>query len=147
MRFPRIACLFVVCCAANLFAQSSNGSINGLVSDLSSAAVVGAEVVAVNDETGLQYPTKTNREGIYVLPSLPPGPYRLQVSKSGFKTLIKPDIVLNVQDSLSLNFTLLVGALHEIVTVAGGAPLVNTEDATVSTVVDRPRAENLPLTR
>ena len=129
-----------VCLALNtfsLFAQSPNGNINGLVSDPSSAAVVGAEIVAVNDVTGVQYTTKTNNEGIYVLPNLPPGPYRVQVSKIGFKTLIKPDIVLNVQDSLSINFTLLVGAFHEIVTVEGGASMINTTDASVSTVVDQ----------
>ena len=147
MRFPRFV-PFVVCLALNtfsLFAQSPNGNINGLVSDPSSAAVVGAEVVAVNDVTRVQYSTTTNGEGIYVLPNLPPGPYRLQVSKIGFKTLIKPDITLNVQDSRSINFTLLIGALHEIVTVAGGTSLVNTETGTVSTVVDRKFVENLPL--
>ena len=63
----------------------------------------------------------------------------------GFKTIIKPDIILNVQDALSINFTLPVGALLETVTVTGGAPLVNTENATVSTVVDRQFAENLPM--
>ena len=147
MRFPRFVPFFI-CITLNtfsLFAQSPDGNINGLVSDPSSAVVVGAEVVAVNDVTGVQYTTRTNGEGIYVLPNLPPGPYRVQVSKIGFKTLIKPDIVLNVQDSLSINFTLLVGAFHEIVTVQGGAPLVNTENATVSTVVDRQFAENLPM--
>src|SRR3984893_5831992 len=147
MRFPRFV-PFLVCLALStfsLFAQSPNGNINGLVSDPSSAAVVGAEIVAVNDVTGVQYTTRTSQEGIYVLPNLPPGPYRVQVSKVGFKTLIKPDIVLNVQDSLSINFTLLVGAFHEIVTVQGGAPLVNTKDASVSTVVDRQFAENLPM--
>src|SRR5271165_3514255 len=147
MRFPRFV-PFLICITLNtfsLFAQSPNGNINGLVSDPSSAAVVGAEVVAVNDVTGVQYTTKTNSEGIYVLPNLPPGPYRVQVSKIGFKTLIKPDIILNIQDSLSMNFTLLVGAFHEIVTVQGGAPLVNTESASVSTVVDRQFAENLPM--
>src|SRR5580698_4634176 len=147
MRFPRIVPLFVCFAMSTLpvFAQSPNGNINGLVSDPSSAAVVGAEVVAVNDVTGVQYTTKTNSEGIYVLPNLPPGPYRVQVSRVGFKTIIKPDIVLNVQDALSINFTLPVGAFHEIVTVEGGAPLVNTETATVSTVVDRQFAENLPM--
>src|ERR1700758_1517545 len=147
MRFPRFV-PFVVCLTLNtlpLFAQSPNGNINGLVSDPSSAAVAGAEIVAVNDVTGVQYTTKTNSEGIYVLPNLPPGPYRVQVSKLGFKTLIKPEVVLNVQDSLSINFTLLVGAFHEVVTVQGGAPLVNTENASVSTVVDRQFAENLPM--
>ena len=131
MRFPRFVPLFlyITLNTFSLFAQSPNGNINGQVSDPSSAAVVGAEVVAVNDVTRVQYTTKTNGEGIYVLPNLPPGPYRLQVSKVGFKTLIKPDIVLNIQDSLSINFTLMVGAFHEIVTVEGGAPLVNTEMA------------------
>jgi hypothetical protein len=147
MRFPRFVPI-LVCITLNtfsLFAQSPNGNINGLVSDPSSAAVVGAEVVAVNDVTRVQYPTKTNSEGIYVLPNLPPGPYRVEVSKIGFKTLVKPDITLNVQDSLSINFTLVVGAFHEIVTIEGGAPLVNTESATVSTVVDRGYVENMPL--
>src|SRR5271165_224728 len=112
MRFPRFV-PFLVCITLNtfsLFAQSPNGNINGLVSDPSSAAVVGAEVVAVNDVTGAQYTTRTNGEGIYVLPNLPPGPYRIQVAKVGFKTVIKPDITLNVQDALSVNFTLPVGA-------------------------------------
>src|ERR1700733_11021015 len=108
MRFPRFVSLFIVFALStfSLFAQSPDGNINGLVSDPSSAAVVGAEVVVVNDVTGVQHTTKTNNEGIYVLPSLPPGPYRLQVSKVGFKTLMKPDIVLNVQDALAINFTL-----------------------------------------
>ena len=147
MRFPRFVPLYVclMLSTIHLLAQSPDGNINGLVSDPSSAAVVGAEIVAVNDVTGVQYTTKTNGEGIYVLPNLPPGPYRLQVSKLGFKTIIKPDIVLNVQDALSINFTLPVGATYEVLTVEGGAPLVNTENATVSTVVDRQFAENLPM--
>jgi len=58
--------------------------------------VVGAEIVPVNDVTGVRYTTKTNNEGIYGLPNLPPGPYRVHVSKIGFKTLIKPGIVLDV---------------------------------------------------
>jgi hypothetical protein len=147
MRFPLVVSVFVCVAVITvpLCAQSPNGNINGLVSDPTNAAVSEAEIVAVNDVTGVQYTTKTNAEGIYVLPNLPPGPYRVQVSKIGFKTLIKPDIVLNVQDSLSINFTLLIGAFHEIVTVHGGAPLVNTENAAVSTVVDRQFAENLPM--
>src|SRR6266478_4253655 len=147
MRFPYVvllsACALTL--ALPLLAQSPNGVLNGLVVDPSNQVIVGADIVGVNDVTGVQYATKTNGEGIYVLPSLPPGPYRLQVSKVGFKTLIKPDIILNVQDALAISFTLPVGALAETVTVEGGAPLVNTESAAVSTVVDRQFAENLPM--
>ena len=147
MRFPRIAFLFAsaVGLILPLAAQSPNGNINGLVLDPSTKVIQGADVLIVNDVTGVKSSTRTNEEGIYVLPNLPPGPYRLQVSKIGFKTLIKPDITLNVQDALSINFTLPVGALSETVTVEGGASLVNTESAAVSTVVDRHFAENLPM--
>ena len=74
----------------------------------------------MNDTTGVQYGGKTNNEGVCVVTNLPPGPYRMQVSKIGFKTLIKPDVVLSVQDSLAINFTLPIGALSETVTIEGG---------------------------
>src|SRR5438128_12228539 len=147
MRFPRItlplACFVLFVLPA--VGQSPNGNSNGLVLDPSTRVIVGAEIIAVNDVTGVQFNTKPNDAGVYVLPNLPPGPYRLQVSKVGFKTIIKPDIVLNVQDALSINFTLPIGAVLETVTVKGGAPLVNTETATVSTVIDRNFVETLPL--
>ena len=126
-------------------AQSPNGTISGLVVDPSGGVIVDAEIVVVNDATGMKRISKTNGEGIYVVPNLPPGTYRLQVSKIGFKTLIKPDIILNVQDALAINFTLPIGAASETVTVEAGAPLVNTEIATVSTVVDRQFVANMPL--
>src|SRR5712692_3270901 len=132
-------------CDAPAIAQSPNATINGIVLDPSGAAIAGAQVVVVNDATGVQYTTKTNGEGIYVVPNLPPGPYRIQVSNSGFKTIIKPDIVIHVQDAIAINFTLPIGAASEVVTVQGGAPLVNTENAAVGTVVDRTYVENMPL--
>ena len=147
MRFPQITFVFflVVLTAFPLLAQSPNGTINGLVLDPSNRAIASADILVINDVTGVKYSTKTNDGGIYAVPNLPPGPYRLQVSRVGFKTLIKPDIVLNTQDALSINFTLPVGATFESVTVEGGASLVNTESAAVSTVVDRQFAENLPM--
>ena len=126
-------------------AQSPVGTISGIVVDPSGAAIAGAEILVVNDETRVQYPGKSNEEGIYLVSNLPPGSYRIQVSKSGFKTIIKPDITLNVQDAFALNFTLPLGAVSEIVTIVGGAPLVNTESASVGTVIDRQFVETLPL--
>ena len=147
MPLPRI--VFVLACVLLLVfpfvAQSPNGTINGLVLDPSGRPITGAGILIVNDVTRVQYPGKTNDEGIYVVPALPPGPYRIQVSKIGFKTTIKPDIVLNVQDALSINFTLQVGAFSETITVEGGAPPVDTESPAVSTVVDRQFAADLPM--
>lgn len=128
-----------------LLAQSPNGTISGIVFDPSTRVIPDAEILIVNDATRVQYASKTNNEGIYLAPNLPPGPYRIQVSKTGFKTLIKPDIILNVQDALAINFTLPVGAASETVTLEGGVSLVNTTSAAVSTVIDRNFVENLPL--
>jgi len=127
------------------FAQSSSGTISGIVTDPSGAAIAEAEILVVNDTTRLQYAARTNQEGIYLVSNVPPGSYRIQVSKLGFKTIIKPDIPLNVQDALALNFSLPLGAVSEVVTIHGGAPLVNTETASVGTVIDRQFVETLPL--
>jgi hypothetical protein len=128
-----------------LHSQSPTATVNGQVRDTSGAVVQGADVQLINDTTNVKYPAKTNSDGIYSVTDLPPGTYHLQVSKAGFKTIIKPDIRLNVLDARAINFDLPVGAASETVTVEGGVSLVNTESAEVSTVVDRQFAENMPL--
>src|SRR5882724_12112116 len=124
--------------------QSPTATVNGLVRDPSGAVVPGAEVQLINEQTNTRYPARTNREGIYSVPNLPPGTYRIQVSKIGFKTIVKPDIILNVLDARAINFDLPVGAASETVTVDGGA-MIDPESFSVSTVVDRQFAENLPM--
>jgi len=140
-----LVAVFVVLWCPSVFSQSPTGSIGGIVFDPDAKTIPGAEIIVVNDLTRVQYETKTNDLGIYAVPNLPPGPYRIQASKVGFKTLIKPDIILNVQDAITINFSLPVGATSIAVTVEGGAPMINTTDASVGTVVDRQFAENLPL--
>jgi hypothetical protein len=99
----------------------------------------------INDGTNIEYSTVTNDAGIYSIPSVPPGKFHIQISKNGFKNMVKPDVILHVQDALTINFTLEIGAGSESVTVEGGAPLINVENAAVSTVIDRQFVENLPL--
>jgi hypothetical protein len=140
-------CLLLLCALFVPFmaAQSTNGTISGIVVDPSGGAIIGADILVVNDLTGVRYSGKTNNEGIYVMLNLPPGVYRLQVSKVGFQTLVKPDIVLYTQAALDINFTLPVGAALETVTVQGGASTLHTESGSVSTIIDRKFVENLPL--
>src|SRR5882762_4715105 len=109
--FPVRHLLLVASLGTVAIAQSPSGTISGLVLDPSGMAIGAADIVIVNDVTGVQYRGMTNGEGIYALPNLPPGPYRIQVSKIGFKTLIKPDVVLNVQAAMAVNFTLQIGAV------------------------------------
>src|SRR5262249_187975 len=83
--------------------------------------------------------------GFYNLPGLIPGTYRVIVEKDGFAQIVKPDVQLHVQDNAGINFSLQVGSVTQSVTVESGAPLVNTQDASVRAVVDRHFAEHLPL--
>lgn len=134
-------CLF----PALLFSQSTDATLSGGVTDLSGNLILGADVVIQNDATGVVYSVKTNGAGMYLVPVLPPGHYHVQVSKAGFKTIIKADLVLNVESAVALNFVLPVGATSESVTVNATSSALNTTDATVSTVVDRKFVENMPL--
>jgi hypothetical protein len=127
------------------FAQSTSATISGGVTDPSGGFIVDADVTIANDATGVVYSARTNNSGMYLVPILPPGHYHVQVSRPGFKTIIKADVILNVQSAVALNFVLPIGATSESVTVEAGSSAINTTDASVSTVIDRKFVENIPL--
>lgn len=126
-------------------AQSTNASLTGRITDPAKALIVDARISAVSAGTNARYETTTDGSGEYYLANLPPNSYRVEIEKPGFKKIIKPDVVLHIQDALEINFEMTLGSVSETVTVEAGAPPVNTESATVSTVVDRTFVENLPL--
>ena len=128
-----------------LRAQTTSASITGRVTDPSKATVPDAKVAAVNLGTNFRSETATNSTGEYALANLPPGTYRMEVEKSGFKKLIRPDVILHVQDALAIDFEMPVGSISDSITVQAGAPLLNTTSATVSTLVDQTFVENMPL--
>ncbi|HEV3331622.1 MAG TPA: TonB-dependent receptor [Bryobacteraceae bacterium] len=144
---PRLVlvALLLLPSTAHLNAQSTNAGITGRVSDPSKAVIDKARVAAINAATNLRYETVTGASGEYSLTNLPAGTYRIEVDKVGFKRLVKPDVELHVQDALEIDFEMTLGAASETVNVEAGAPLVNAESGTVSTVVDRAFVENLPL--
>src|ERR1700722_1449117 len=143
--FPCLLLLVLCLVPLSLLSQSTSATISGGVTDPTGNFITDAAVEVVNDETGVRYSVLTNSSGMYFVPILPPGHYRVQVSKQGFKTIIKADVVLNVQGAIALNFVLPVGATSQSITVEAGSSLLNTTDATVSTVIGRKFVENLPL--
>src|SRR6266853_1840827 len=146
MRVPALApCLLLVFSSSGLRAQSTNASLTGRITDPCKASIADAKLAAISTDTSIRYETSTNASGEYSLANLPPVGYRIEIEKTGFKKLIKPDVILHVQDALEINFEMTVGSASETITVEGGAPLVNTESATVSTVIDRTFVESLPL--
>jgi len=140
-----IALLLLLSSASVLLAQSTSAFLAGRVVDPSNAVIPGATITAINGDTNTRHVTTTNDAGEYYLANLPPRSYRIEVEKPGFRTLVKPDVVLQVQDTLQLDFQMTLGSVSEVVTVDAGAPLVNTTSGAVSTVIDRTFVDNLPL--
>lgn len=126
-------------------AQSEHAGVSGRVTDPSGAIIADAEVEIRNVETNLSVNTRTNQDGLYSIPSLHPGQYLINVRKPGFKSVTVTELTLNVQDNVVRNFALQIGSVSETVTITGDQLNINTTDATVSTVVDRQFAENLPM--
>ena len=90
--------------------------------DPSKAVIVDAKVAAISATTNVRYQTTTNGSGEYYLANLTPGPYRLEIEKPGFKKLIKPDVILHVQDVLDIDIEMAVGSASDSITVEAGAP-------------------------
>src|SRR5712692_7957815 len=146
MRVPALAaCLLLVCSSSGLRAQSTNASLTGRIMDPSKAAVADVKIAVIRNDTNVRYETTSNISGDYYLTNLPPGTYRLEIEKPGFKKLIKPDVILHIQDALAIDFEMTLGSATESITVESGARLLDTESGTVSTVVDRTFVESLPL--
>jgi hypothetical protein len=130
---------------AVLAAQTTNATLTGFITDQSKAIIVGAKIDAINVDTNVHYPSLTNNDGAYTLPNLPPGTYKIEVEKQGFKSIVKTDLILHVQDTIAINFTMAVGSMSESVTVTADSGAINTTDGAVSTVIDHDFIENMPL--
>src|ERR1035438_2145259 len=126
------------------FAQSSNGQITGLVTDSSGAAVEGARISAINNATGVAYKTTSNGSGVYVLPQLVPGPYKVSLTKGGFATVERPELIVRTGDHLSVDFTLRPASTKEVVTVTESAPLLQSDQSSSSTGLHNKMITELP---
>jgi len=125
--------------------QSTSGQFNGHVVDPAGAAVVGATVSLLDVETGLVRNTTTNNAGQYTFPLLAPGEYKLTVNKAGFSTEANPPFRLDVNQNVTQDFTLKVGAATDTVTVSSNSELVDATSATLGSVIETRTVDDLPL--
>src|SRR6266849_3886956 len=126
------------------FAQTV-GQVTGLVTDPSGSIVVGATVTVINSQTNVARTTSTNSAGNYAFPALQPGVYNVKAEMQGFQGEVREGVELQVEQIARIDFHLRIGAVTQTVKVAGGAPLLTTESATVGTVIDNDRIVGLPL--
>src|SRR5215467_4368898 len=121
------------------------GSIVGEVKDASGAVAPSVKVTAINAETSVSRETVTNTSGIYTFPALVPGNYTVKLEAPGFQLMQRSNIELQVQQTANIDFVLAIGQATQTVEVSGVAALLNTEDATVGTVIEQRRITDLPL--
>ncbi|HEV3275364.1 MAG TPA: carboxypeptidase-like regulatory domain-containing protein [Terriglobia bacterium] len=125
--------------------QTLNASLSGTIADASGGVIPGATVTAVNDATGVSTKAITDASGAYVFPSLAPGSYKLTAGKEGFSSTVFTGISLQVDQKATLDVTLKVGAASQQVEVTSQVPIIQTESATVGTVIDTRQVVDLPL--
>jgi hypothetical protein len=140
----KIAAALMMSCAA-VWAQGT-AQINGTVKDPSGSAVPGAEIKVTQISTNAVRTTSSGADGSYVLPDLPIGPYRLEVSKEGFTRYTQAGIVLQVSSNPTVDVALRIGNVTEQVLVEANAAQVETQATGVGQVIDNQRVLELPLT-
>jgi len=133
----------VAVCAGTAWAQ--NAELSGLIQDPSTTVIAGAEVSIRNEQTGGRRIARTSSEGFYSFFSLNPGEYRVTVRAAGFETMIRDGIRLEVSETARIDFILRLGDVRTEVTVHGGPPLIDTENASVGTIIDRDIIDKMPL--
>jgi hypothetical protein len=135
----------LVAAASSLSAQIGGGSIVGYVSDNSGGAVPGATVVARNLGTNAANDTKTNAQGYFEFPLLPPGNYAIEATATGFQKARSATFALSAGSRPRFDLMLSVGQQTESVMVTAAAPIVNATTTDTGVVIDRGKVENLPL--
>ncbi len=131
--------------AAIAFAQIDTGAIVGTVHDSSGAAIAKATITLMNTATGVVQTTSSNDSGQYQFSSVPPGQYSVKSSAQGFGAQVQNDIEIHVQSRPSVDFTLSVGEVNQVLEVKSAAQLLQTESADVGGVVQERQIRDLPL--
>jgi hypothetical protein len=141
-----IAAALCACCGMNSArAQNISGAMLGNVTDQSGAPMSGAEITITSVATNRATRLTTNLEGYFEASLLPPGGYSVKAAFSGFKTVLRDNIQLQVESRLRLDFALEIGEASTTISVSGEAPLVESETASLGQVVASKVIEDLPI--
>lgn len=143
-RMLATSCL-ILACGIMAYSQTTTAPISGTVTDPNGAVINGATVVAQNIATGAEVRALTTSNGTYTVPALAVGNYTVTIEAKGFKKLIIADVNIAAGVPATVNATLEIGAANETVVVQGGAELLQTQSANVSTTLSTTQIAQLPL--
>jgi len=131
-------------CGVGAWGQST-ASLSGTVTDPSGAVIVNAQVMVHSLATGADRVVQTDSAGLYYVPSLQPGDYRVKVTATGFGANTVPKITLDVDRQITLNMHLAVSSAGETIQVASTAAQIEAQTMTIGQVIDRSTVQELPL--
>jgi len=137
-------CLLLTC-VPYLHGQSTYGSIQGVVTDASGAAIPQAKVTLTNKATAETQSQMTGDAGLYSFVNLVPGNYEVSAEKTGFKRVTEQNVVVQVQQTTRVDLPVSVGEATETVTVSSTAPILQPETSSLGQVVETRNANELPL--
>jgi hypothetical protein len=126
-------------------AQEFRATISGRVSDSQGATVAGAKILATQVGTEAKFETVSASDGLYTIPFLPPGTYRLVVESPGFKRYVRESLTAGANERLGIDIQLEVGAVTETVNVSAEAPILQTTTASTGQVIASEQIENMPV--
>ena len=138
-------CIALLLSSAPSRAQQVTAAFTGKVTDPSGAAVAGAKATATDTERGTEWSTVTNTDGVYNLPRVPVGNYKLKVEHEGFETAVQSDVTVQMNQVARLDFTLHVGSITQSVEVTSATPLLQTQSTQLGQVIDARTNVELPL--
>ncbi|MFN0101222.1 MAG: TonB-dependent receptor domain-containing protein [Bryobacteraceae bacterium] len=135
----------ILIAAAAVSAQTASTQILGLVTDATGAVVPGAVITAKRTESGDTRSTTANETGNYIFPLVDSGGYEVTCKAAGFKTEVRRNVLLELNQKARIDFQMQVGQQTETIEVSSSMPLLKTEDATLGSVVENKRIIELPL--
>jgi hypothetical protein len=144
-RFSICVLAIVAICCAPSFSQTITGDIGGTVTDPSGAVVAGAKVTATNIATNIATSTITNKDGIYSIRLLQIGQYKVTVTAAGFSTLSTAPFGLEVSQVAKVDAKLVIGSETSVQVSSSFAPILNTENGSISTTISQSLIEAMPI--
>jgi hypothetical protein len=134
-----------MCFTATLPVAAQQAQLSGFIEDATGSRVENAAIKVVNEDTQTERATQSNGSGLYVVPDLAPGHYRVEIVAPGFRKVNRTGILLQVSQAARLDFQLEISETAEKVNVTADASPINATDASISLTVARELVENLPL--
>jgi hypothetical protein len=144
-RLGWVSFVFLMCLTTATWAQSSNATLNGNVTDPTGAVLPDAEITLTNVTNNSEAKTVSNERGDFTFRNLTPGTYDLKVTKAGFQAYVQKGIILTINLIAQANVQLKVGGATDTVTVIGDASAINFENATLQGGVAPETLNNLPI--